>query len=284
MCSRLRFRGVNLRVLVTSELDIASLNIRDVLVKEYDFIETDKRFEENPIFRKDENLLITTNRDLIHCNHLEQYFDSEVFIFCSRHKAASGKPALLVHSTGNFTDEADFGGNPRELSISTGSLVAAALRKLTMERIEHQLNEFDLSLEVTHHGPTEMNTPLLFVELGSNEQYWNHKEGGRAVAAAVIECAATKLEKETYIGFGGPHYARKFTSLVQEKKLQIGHIAPKYVLDSINRNMVEQMVSRSLESVKAAIIDWKGTNANQKEIILPILDDLGIEYIRAKQL
>ena len=44
------------------------------------------------------------------------------------------------------------------------------------------------------------------------------------------------------------------------------------------------MVSHSFESVKVAIIDWKGTNANQKEIIFPILDNIGIEYVRAKHL
>lgn len=273
-----------MRILVTSEQDIASLNIRDVLIEEYGFVSTDGIFENNAILQKDDTLLVTTNRDMIHCNQLEKHFDSDVFIFCSRHRAASGKPALLVHSTGNFTSEAEFGGNPFELSVSTGSLVAAALRKLTAEKNELGLDEFDLSLEVTHHGPTSMDTPLVFVELGSDEKYWHHKNGARAVAAAVLACAEAKFEKEAYIGFGGPHYARKFTSLIQERNLCITHIAPKYVLDDITQDMVEQMVSRSHENVKAAIIDWKGTNATQKEILFPILDNMGIEYVKAKQL
>ena len=242
-----------------------------------------RKFDNKSIFRNGDTLLITTVRDMIHCNHLEQHFDSEVFIFCSRHRAASGKPALLVHSTGNFTNEAEYGGNPFELSVSSGSLVSTALQKLGREREERGLNEFDFSLEVTHHGPTSMNIPLVFVELGSDELYWRHKEGARAVAAAVMACAATSFKNEAYIGFGGPHYARKFTSLVQDKEICIGHIAPKYALNTITQKMVEQMISRSFESVKAAIIDWKGTNAKQKEILFPILEALGIEYIKAKQ-
>jgi D-aminoacyl-tRNA deacylase len=277
-------RGVILKVLVTSEQDIASLTIHDVLVKEYKFIETNEMFENHPILRKGNILLITTIRDMIHCNHLEGYFDAEVFIFCSRHRAASGRPALLVHSTGNFSDEAEYGGSPYELSISTGSLVAAALRKLAAEKSERGLDEFDLSLEVTHHGPSSMDTALLFVELGSDEKYWRHMEGARAVAAAVMECANAQFDEDAYIGFGGPHYARKFTSLILEKNLRISHIAPKYVLDVITEKIVKQMVFRSQESVKKAIIDWKGTNANQKEILLPILDKIGIDYVRAKQL
>ena len=69
-----------MRVLVTSEQDIASLNIFDVLIQEYDFKETNERFENNPILRRDDILLITTNRDMIYCDHLEKYFDAEVFI------------------------------------------------------------------------------------------------------------------------------------------------------------------------------------------------------------
>ena len=276
------FRGADLRVLVTSEQDIASLNIRNVLIEEYNFFDTNEQFENNPILRNGDTLLITTVRDMIHCNHLEEHFNSEVYIFCSRHKAASGKPALLVHSTGNLTNEAEYGGNPCELSVSSGSLVSAALRKLGNERIDRGLEEFDFSLEVTHHGPTSMKTPLVFVELGSDEEYWRHKEGARAVAAAVMACTEAQFENEVYIGFGGPHYARKFTSLIQQQNVFISHIAPKYALSSITQNIVEQMVSRSFESVKAAIIDWKGTNAKQKEILFPILDKLGIEYVRAK--
>lgn len=273
-----------MRVLITSEQDIASLNIHNVLTEEYNFVETDEVFENKPVFRKGNTILITTNRDMIHCNHLEESMDAEVYIFCSRHRAASGKPALLVHSTGNFSNAAEFGGNPCELSISTGSLVAAALRKLTAEKSEQGLDDFDLSLEVTHHGPTSMNAPLLFIELGSDEKYWRHEKGARAVAGAVMACAETEFGNETYIGFGGPHYARKFTSLIQERDLCISHIAPKYALDTITKSMVEQMVTRSHEDVKAAVIDWKGTNAKQKEILFSILDNLGIEYVRAKQL
>jgi hypothetical protein len=36
--------------------------------------------------------------------------------------------------------------------------------------------------------------------------------------------------------------------------------------------------------VKGAIIDWKGTNANQKETLFPILEKIGIDYKRAKKL
>ncbi len=271
-----------MRVLVTSEQDSASKTIASVLLDEYDFEETGSMFEGHPVYRLDSEdaLLIMSERDLINCGHLDAHFDAEAFIFCSRHKAKSGRPALLVHSTGNFGDEALFGGQPRSLSVSTASLVSRALRSLVRERERLGLDEFDVSLEVTHHGPTELNTPMLFVELGSDESHWNHVEGARAVASAVMDSLREPFAEECAIGFGGNHYASKFSKAVLSGGLLIGHIAPKYALDGLSPQMVREMVRRCRERVTAAVIDWKGTNAGQRSQVLPVLDEIGIETVR----
>ncbi len=199
-----------LRVLITSEQDAASLTIKNILLNEYEFSKSSDDFEGNKVYTSENDLLITTDRDLIHCDHLDSHFDAEAFIFCSRHRAESGKPALLVHSTGNFGSQALFGGNPHQLSFSSPSLVSAALKKLFEERNKRSLKEFDVSLEVTHHGPTSLKTPLVFIELGSSDEYWTHEEGARAVAAAAMACVLEPLTGDAVIGFGGTHYASKF--------------------------------------------------------------------------
>jgi D-aminoacyl-tRNA deacylase len=272
-----------LRVLVTSTKDIASLTIKSILENEYGFSPNGETFENNPVLSINESaLLITTNRDMIFCDHLEKYFTTEAFIFCSRHRAESAKPALLVHSTGNLGPEALFGGNPYEVSISAPSLVAAALRRLTNEHAERNLTDFDVSLEVTHHGPTTMNTPQVFIELGSTEEYWIHKEGARAVAAAIMDCVNEPFPKESVIGFGGTHYASKFNRLVLEKDYKIGHIAPKYSINELTLDVVRQMAMRTTGNVKKAIVDWKGMNAENKEHLFPLITELGLELIRDK--
>ncbi|MCF2136211.1 MAG: hypothetical protein K9W43_03135 [Candidatus Thorarchaeota archaeon] len=270
-----------MRVLVTSTQDIASQTIKQSLIEEHGFRETDKSFEGHPIYARDDStILITSEHDLIDCGHLEGTFDAEVFIFCSRHKAASGRPALLVHSTGNLGAEAEYGGSPHSLSVSTASLVSRALRSLFREREKRDLSEFDVTMEVTHHGPTRMNTPLVFVELGSNEEYWRHEEGGRAVAAAIMDCVREPFQADAMIGFGGSHYASKFNKVVLEEKYRLGHMAPKYMLNDIPVSVIEQMIMRSREKVKGALIDWKGTNATQRQNVLPVLEEQGIEIIR----
>ena len=272
-----------LRVLVTSEKDIASQTIKTVLIEEYGFLPTGDNFEDNPILASgDSAILITTKRDMIFCDHLDNQFDADVFIFCSRHRADSGKPALLVHSTGNLGTEALFGGNPQEVSVSAPSLVSVALKRLVKEREARNLDDFDVSLEVTHHGPTSMKTPLIFIELGSTEVYWAHKDGARAVAASIMDCVKEPPAEESVIGFGGTHYASKFNKLVLEKGYKIGHIAPKYALNDLTLDVVKQMISRTTGKVSRAIVDWKGMNAENKAHIFPILEEAGLEIIRDK--
>ncbi|MHA3963729.1 MAG: D-aminoacyl-tRNA deacylase [Candidatus Thorarchaeota archaeon SMTZ1-45] len=272
-----------MRVLVTSEQDIASITIKGILIDEYDFTQSDEDFEGNPIFSiGDDVQLITTTRNMIHCDHLESYFETEVFIFCSRHRAESEKPALLVHSTGNLGSEALFGGEPHQLSVSAPSLVSAALKRLYEERNKTGLDEFDVSLEVTHHGPTSMKTPLVFVELGSSEKHWTHQGGARAVAAAVMACVHEPLSGDAVIGFGGTHYASKFNKLVLDRNYKIGHMAPKYAINDLTVDVLDQMLSRSTNPIVSAIIDWKGMNAENKAHILPMLEDANIAIIRAK--
>ncbi|MBD3405136.1 MAG: hypothetical protein GF411_03250 [Candidatus Lokiarchaeota archaeon] len=274
-----------MRVLVTSVKDLASQNIKRILIDEYGFSSEGNTFEGHEIYTHDsDSILITSERDLIQCDHLEAHFDAEVFIFCSRHRSESGKPALLVHSTGNYLAENSFGGNPFELSISTASLVSTAFKRLFSERTYRNLTEFDVSLEVSHHGPTSMKTPLLFIELGSNEEYWSHIEGAEAVAAAVFDCLTVSMKQNASITFGGNHYASKFNRLVLEENIHISHMAPKYVLDEISPEMVAQMISKTYEPVKQAIIDWKGTTSSQRERILPMIEDLEIDIVRAKEL
>jgi D-aminoacyl-tRNA deacylase len=267
---------------VTSEKDIASQTIKQVLIDEHDFHQSDEVFEGHKIYKNEDAILITSTRDMIHCNHLEDHFNPEAFIFCSRHSAKSGQPALLVHSTGNLGEEALFGGDPFSLSVSSSSLIATALKRLALEKEERDLVQFDITMEATHHGPTSMNTPLVFIELGSDEDFWRHMGGAQAVAAAATECLKTPISGSAHIGFGGTHYVTKFNKLVLQKDLKIGHIAPKYALNELSVEMIETMIQKTHEKVEAAIIDWKGTNMEQREHILPIIDSLNLKLVRAK--
>jgi D-aminoacyl-tRNA deacylase len=128
-----------------------------------------------------------------------------------------------------------------------------------------------------------MNTPLVFIELGSSEEYWTHLDGAKAVAAAVMKCVVTPISGEAIIGFGGTHYASKFNKLVLEKDYNIGHMAPKYAINGLTGDVLQQMLSKSANPIIKAVVDWKGTNSENKEHLLPLLEAANIEVIRAKK-
>ncbi len=85
---------------------------------------------------------------------------------------------------------------------------------------------------------------------------------------------------EVWIGFGGPHYAPKFHDYLLNKQIMLGHIAPKYVIDMIDEEVVSLAMSRCLIRPKGALIDWKGMKSKQREKIINILDSLGVSYKR----
>jgi D-aminoacyl-tRNA deacylase len=272
-------------VIVTSEKDMASLNIKNRLLELYDFTETGDFFENSPIYKFADILLITTVKDLIYADHLEENIKADLFVFASRHKSVSGTPALLVHSPGNWTDEALYGGNPRELSVAPPQAIKEALIELANQKEKLDLNKYDVTLEVTHHGPTSMNTPLVFVELGSSEREWKDPVAAEAVAHACIK-AAKSLDKmyKIGVGFGGPHYAPQFTKVVLFSEFAVGHIIPNHVFDKIDRDMVVKAVERTSGEVEYALLDWKGLKKNHKDFLIPILEELGLKIERTQRI
>ena len=223
----------------------------------------------------------SSNKDLIYADHLDN-LETDLFIFGSRHKSESQRPSLLVHSTGNWSNEALFGGNPFELAIAPGYAIKEALLELKNQRERLNL-PFEVTLEVTHHGPTSLSKPLVFIELGSNETHWKNKLGAEAVANAIMKVAFSKNRFKTAIGFGGTHYCPNFNRLIFNSNIATSHIAPKYALENIEQ-MIEKTVTRTLEKIELAILDWKGMNSKQKNKIMDALKSINLNFYKLNEL
>ncbi|MFX1452571.1 MAG: D-aminoacyl-tRNA deacylase [Promethearchaeota archaeon] len=267
--------------IVISKQDLAGQTILGQLLKHYNFDE-DGKFEGNPRYRIKNIDLIVTNERLIFCNHLDE-IKTDLFIFGSKHKSESERPSLLTHSTGNWSDEAIFGGNPHELAIAPAFAIREALLELKIQQEKLNLSNFEVAMEVSHHGPTNLTTPLVFIELGSNETHWKNELGAKAVARAIMRVAFSKNRYKTVIGFGGTHYCPNFNRLIYNSDVATSHIAPKYVLDNIDK-MVEQAIERTMENVKLAVLDWKGMSSKQKNKIKTILETIDLEYCKVNEL
>ena len=278
-----------MKVIVTSTQDIAGQTIKEVLLDKYDFVEADQLFEGNKVYKYDKDvLLISTTSDSIHADHLDDFFAPEIYIFATRHRSEAGIPALLIHSTGNWTEEALVGGNPEELAIASAFSIKVGLLELLEQKKRLKLDNYAVSMEVSHHGPTSLSHPLLFVECGSSEEQWTDKKACEAVAHAVMQIASAKLDELDYIpaiGFGGPHYAPHFSELVKRSEFATSHIAPKYVFSpNLKKKMVRQAIRKTHEKIDHAILDWKGLKKEHKDFLIPLLRENGLEIERISRI
>ncbi len=139
---------------------------------------------------------------------------------------------------------------------------------------------YEITMEATHHGPTSLQKPVLFVELGSSEKYWGDKEAAAVVAEALMESLTEKqIWSRVAIGFGGTHYPEKFTKMVIEGDTAFSYIVPKYALENIDEAIVGQMLQRTNAPVRQAVLDWKGLGPH-KEKVVSLVKQFGLEEVR----
>src|SRR3989338_2321169 len=176
--------------IISSTKDKASANIKENLINNFSFDESEEQFDNNNIyeFAKNKNnainnkniKLYTINSELIFTDNLDKKINADIFVFISKHRSQEDRPSLTCHAIGNF-GKAEHGGKEGVLCYSNPIL----LKKLFIELNNNAKEPYEATLEATHHGPY-MEKPVLFVELGSNEKYWKDKNGGLLVAKSLM--------------------------------------------------------------------------------------------------
>lgn len=294
-------------LIITSKEDKASMNMRELLLEDrlLTFKELDNTWHDNPLlklemvlakmdwgpfFARNNIYLGLTDSPLIYLDDLkltDAGINPDRCIFASRHRSEAERPAFLTHSTGNWSDDADYGGKPRKLSKTSAILLKAAYQTLLYQKSVKKSN-YAVDIEVTHHGPTDLEKPLIFMELGSSEKEWTIKEAGLVVAHSLfLTCLdySEKLEKNPSLiglGFGGTHYAPQFSKLMDTRNVAMSFICPKYFIQILDKEFIEQMVENTIEKVDAFIIDWKGTNSDDKKHLIPLLEEFEIPIKKTK--
>ena len=206
----------------------------------------------------------------------------DLLVFVSRHSGESGE-LLTAHVTGNF-GPAPYGGEPETLSRAA----PGAEKRVVAALAAHAPTEYDVGIECTHHGPTEVSVPSLFVELGSDEPQWADQDAARAVAQAVLDLRGTgpnltasdtdngETDTRHVVGFGGGHYAPRFTRIVRETAWAVGHIGADWALGEMgapdaNRDVIEQAFEQSQADL--AVVE------GDKPALASVIDDLGYRVV-----
>lgn len=199
----------------------------------------------------------------------DPFVDPDLLVFVSRHSGETG-PLLTTHHTGNF-GPAEFGGAADRLAAAAPGAITAVLDGFEA----YAPDRYDVGLEATHHGPTDVDVPSLFVEIGSGEPQWRDQAAATAVAQTVLSLRGIEPWAErSFVGFGGGHYAPKFTRIVRETDWTVGHIAADWGLDAVNvpeSGLVEQAFERS--GAELAVIDGDRPELSQH------LDGLGYRMV-----
>jgi D-aminoacyl-tRNA deacylase len=197
--------------------------------------------------------------------------DPAFVAFVSRHSGETG-PLLSAHFTGNF-GPAEYGGESGRLARACPNAQKAVVDALD----RHAPSAYEVGIECTHHGPSDPGAPAMFVELGSDESEWEDPAGARAVARAVLELDGVAVDRERQlVGFGGGHYAPRFTRVVAETDWAVGHVAADWPLDAMgdpaaNRDVIRRAFERS--AAEYAVVD------GERPDLASVVEDLGYRVV-----
>lgn len=266
----------SIRIIACSNQNIASENMHALLVKEFGFTKTTEVFDNLPIYSRDNYLLITVKGTILDLEPLTQEYTPEVYLVASSHKSTAGENAHCVHSTGNWED-AKMGGKPRTLCLCAPLFARAALLHLQ----KTSPPEYPAQFEVTHHGPSDMNAPVVFVEVGSGEDAWNDIAACRRVCEAIL---AFPEEKPVAIGIGGTHYTPNFSKQYVLEQYALGHICPKWAVDALDVILLRSAIQMCVPRAQIALLDWKGLTGEQRMKVIKLCDELCLPWKKVHEL
>ncbi|MDP6156493.1 MAG: D-aminoacyl-tRNA deacylase [Candidatus Thermoplasmatota archaeon] len=270
-------------LVVTSTPDLASMNIREKLLSMVDWEERDS-FKGLPVYEHGELFLLANDEFHIYAEELDREIKKKIdidfdgIIFASRHKAESGLQSLTVHSIGNFSD-AKYGGRDRMLVPSMPQEITHAYRRLL---INANNLDYKITFEATHHGPY-LETPTMFIEIGSDEERWKDDEAGLAVAKTIMEIPYFQRSKDTLVGVGGGHYCPRHSDVVKKFDVAYGHIIPGWAIGDADDEAIILALTFTPEANKI-YLHRKALKGAKRRHLESLFTEKGFKVVRAENL
>lgn len=166
----------------------------------------------------------------------------EDVLFLSKHAAASGRPCLTVHPVGvphlNADETPPYGGRSGTAPPPSPRL-AKIWQSLLVHADDPRIPEFEVSLEVTHHGPSQ-KAPAAFLEVGSTADTWGHEGAADVWADVIISLLKEELKGGStpagpphipvLVTLGGGHYAPRANQMAALEGALLGHMLANHSL------------------------------------------------------
>ncbi len=271
-------------MVVTSSVDLASVNIMNNLLELISW-KREGEFRGKPIFRFDQLTMIINTDHHIESEELDAQIrnstsiDFSKMIFASRHKAESGTASLTVHPIGNFS-EARYGGRESTLVPSMPHEMSGALLNLKKHASDIGCSkDYQICFEATHHGPY-LDTPTMFIEIGSGEQQWRDPKAGKAVAKSILDIPHCPDSGEIISGIGGGHYCPRFTDIVKDFNAAFGHMIPNWGLKGADDGAILSALKKTPGATKV-YIHRKSMKGKVRRHLEELFNDNGYEIVRS---
>lgn len=306
-------------LIVVSGSDIASTNQADELLLMHDWLELDE-VEGYRCYAFKNVRIWWLEGGVLKEDHLDARWEKSTgekvseIIFPSRHYASSGKASLTIHPIGTphvmIEEDLIYGGQVN-YSPPPNPRIAAWFNLLCELSEGNQLVDgFDISLEVTHHGPV-VNCPSLFIETGSTAETWPHKGAARVLAEVISKGLGLNEDVEignwsesknhgeyVMITLGGGHYAPRGNLVARTKNAWIGHMLANHSLPfqqdeqgkPIRGGAWELSIIEAIRSTRVAFpgckivasMDKKSFRGWQRQAVRDLLEELNIPLMRSK--
>ena len=299
-------------LILVSGGDIASKNQADELLKLCDWVELD-RVEGRTAYSYQHARMWWVEDGCLWEDDLDKRWElatGEVpteIIFPSRHSAASGNASLTLHPIGTMQVpegvEPQYGGRSADCP-PPNPRIAAWWRELN--EVGTVLEEFDLSLETTHHGPW-IETPSLFIEIGSTAETWGHKKAAELLAGIIYKGLGLdggsglgnwQGDGTVVVTLGGGHYAPRANSLGLYEHVWIGHMLATYALpferdeegnvSGMWNNSIRKAISATRKAYPGGRIvcsmDKKAFKGWQRQAIRELLSELEVPLLKSAEI
>ncbi|MFH1787358.1 MAG: D-aminoacyl-tRNA deacylase [archaeon] len=267
-------------LIIASKKDLAGINITTQL----------SQFRENPLlssmkekpsfdfYLREEEII--SDKSLNH-EKINQY---DFVIFASKHESEKREKTLSIHAPGNFRTN-DLGGEKGKVCLTSALFQKQIFEKLNQNAKVHNLKDYKITLECTHHGPL-IEKPCIFIEIGSTENEWKDRKAGFVIAKTIRDIIQDFKENpynEISIGLGGPHYCPNFNKIQLNSNVAISHIIPQYAMP-ITEEMIREVIKKTQEEIDFFVLDWKGLGlSEQRQELISILDRLYIQYKKTSE-
>ena len=303
-------------LIAVNQQDVASTNQADIL-RGLDDWKSLPSVEGHPTYGFQHVRMIYLPDGLLFEDHLERRWHdatgelvSEI-IFPSRHVAASGQASLTLHPIGvphlplgEHGQYGGYGGSPPPPSTRL-----APWWKLLLKRApkDNRVDGFDVSLEVTHHGPS-VGVPCLFIEVGSTEATWGHRGAADVLAHLIRDGLFSDAKSEwnsvdhegqiVLVTLGGGHYAPRANQLAALDGVWLGHMLATYALpftrdeDGQIHGTWKQSILGALSSTSKAFpggdlvcsMDKKAFKGWQRQAIRDLLASENVPLLTTRQI